>query len=246
MGFAYVQPSSYIPFLARRARSIPTSILEPQEHRRETNSRVTTAAAAAHRDHDSHLQQQQCGHQRSRQRHRCALFSLGAAITGEDTDPRLGRRRIDRDDNGRNWGEMRFTAMMQLPTQVAAKVDVSRVVQELRDEGAEFNLRTYRGCLAFLAKGGRAQEALKYLQQMEVRLKCRVSVIIPHHDTLLIVEVGFCGWGAVHALRTGYHLLNKQEVLHLLPYVPVCIWYAAAAGGSSDVFPSVSYRITTV
>lgn len=63
---------------------------------------------------------------------------------------------------------MRFAAMMQLAPPVAAKVDVAGVLQELRDKGADMNLRTYRGCLEFLAKGGRGQEALMYLQEMEV------------------------------------------------------------------------------
>lgn len=59
---------------------------------------------------------------------------------------------------------------MDMRPNQAAKVDVARVMRELRDEGAELNLRAYRACLAFLAKVGRGQEALMYLQEMEVRL----------------------------------------------------------------------------
>lgn len=183
MGFAYLPPSGFTPFLTRRARSTSTSSLpEPRRQQQQLQQQqqhreiitATTTAAAAHRNHDSHWQQQQrqCDHPRPRQRHRHAYYlPLGAAVAGEDAAPRLGRRSRSggADKDGRNWGEIRFTEMMQLRTQVAAKVNVSRVLQDLRDDGAEFNLRTYRGCLAFLAKGGRGQEALKYLREMEVR-----------------------------------------------------------------------------
>lgn len=168
VAFAYLQPSNYTPFLAERVRSTSTSVQLHQQRHRDTNT--AAAATAAHsRNHDWQLRQQ-CGHRRPRPRHRPACFSLGATIAEGGAAPRLGKRGTGRaDEDGGNWGQMRFAAMMQLRTQVAAKVDVSRVMQKLRDEGAEFNLRTYRGCLAFLAKGGRGQEALMYLQEMEVR-----------------------------------------------------------------------------
>ena len=90
---------------------------------------------------------------------------------------RLGKRRSSRSsatgggggEDVRTRGKVRFAAMMQLLPPVAAKVNVARVLQQLREEGAEMNLRTYRGCLEFLARGGRGREALMYLQEMEVR-----------------------------------------------------------------------------
>ncbi|CAM9498192.1 unnamed protein product [Ectocarpus sp. 12 AP-2014] len=101
------------------------------------------------------------------QRHRRrACFSLSAVITGDDAAPTVSKRETF-GDNARTLGETRFKAMLGMRRPNAAKVDVTRVMQELRDEGAEFNLRTYRGCLAFLAKGGRGREALMYLEEME-------------------------------------------------------------------------------
>lgn len=133
--------------------------------RATSNSNTLAAAAAGGRDHVRQLhrplQQQQ---QRYRRR---ACFSLSAAIAGDDAAPATAKRETF-GDNARTWGEARFRAMLGMRRPNAAKVDVTLVMQELRDEGAEFNLRTYRGCLAFLAKGGRGREALVYLEEMEV------------------------------------------------------------------------------
>lgn len=114
----------------------------------------------------NHVQQLHRPGQQQRHRRR-ACFSLSAAIAGDDAAPAVGKRETF-GDNARTLGEMRFKAMLGMRRPNAAKVDLTRVMQELRDEGAEFNLRTYRGCLAFLAKGGRGREALMYLEEMEV------------------------------------------------------------------------------
>eukprot|EP00752_Nemacystus_decipiens_P009836 g8774.t2 len=126
------------------------------------------------RNHDP-LQLQQGDDRRPRHRRRRARFSLNATVAGEDASTttsrlgelRSGRSAADGDDDVRTRGKLRFAAMMQLLPTVAAKVNVARVLKKLRDEGAEMNLRTYRGCLEFLARGGRGQEALMYLQEME-------------------------------------------------------------------------------
>lgn len=188
---AYLQPSSSIPFLAKRAR--PTAVpLQWQQHHDTSKPAVPGTAAAGRRNHDP-LQQQQGRDRRPRQRPRRACLSLSATVAGEDAaTSRLGGRRTgsgsaggagrarggnggsgdgdgDGDgEDGRTRGKAKFEAMMQLLPSVAAKVNVARVLQRLRDEGADVNLRTYRGCLAFLAKGGRGEEALMYLQEMEV------------------------------------------------------------------------------
>lgn len=170
---AYLQPSSSIPFLAKRARS--TGGLLQWQHR-DANRPAPAAAAPASssRNHDP-LQLQQGGDRRPRQRHRRACFSLSAAVAGEDAaTSRVGKRRsggraVPAGEDARTRGKVRFAEMMQLLPAVAAKVDVARVLRQLRDEGAEINLRTYRGCLEFLARGGRGQEALMYLREMEVR-----------------------------------------------------------------------------
>lgn len=179
---AYLQPSSSVPFLAKRASSTGALL---QWQRRDSSSEAAAAGVAApgRRNHDP-LRVQQGDDRRLRRRRRRACFSLSATIAGEDAaTSRLGKRASGgaasaHDKDCRTRGQTRFAAMMQLLPPVAAKVNVARVMQQLRDEGSDINLRTYRGCLAFLAKGGRGREALMYLQEMEVSI-----MLHSKHDT---------------------------------------------------------------
>lgn len=46
--------------------------------------------------------------------------------------------------------------------------DAPAVFDGLRQEGCHLNLRTYRACMAVMAEHGKGEEAMRYLQQMEV------------------------------------------------------------------------------
>lgn len=61
-------------------------------------------------------------------------------------------------------GEKRFQVLLN----ARRWQDVPRVLNSLRQRGRRLNLRTYRACIEVLAECGRANEALGYLEEMEV------------------------------------------------------------------------------